>query len=139
MRYAYSLAFLLAPLMAASADAGDSHVPQSTLAAVGLADMQMLTDAEGAEVRGLSGNAAARGLSLVSGLLIDPATNSFVFGSDVNATMANAENAGLQVFTMANTFQNSAIALDLNVITGVSFYNGILFGAAGGNAFASSQ
>lgn len=138
MRTALTLAAALM-LLAAPALAGDNHVPQSTLAAVGLGEMQVLDDAQGHEVRGMSSNALAMGLSLVSGLIVDPASKSFVFGSDVNAAMATAENAGLNPFTTAQTNQLSTINLNLIVLPSATHpgFNGFIVGAAGGNAFAS--
>ncbi len=137
MRYAFAL---VAVLMAAPVFAGEGHVPQSTLDAIGLAGMETLSDAEGMQVRGLSGNAHTQGLSLVSGLLIDSlGTKSYVFGSDTNYAHATAENAGLQVVTQASHEQGSGIALSLDVMTLTSQFSGMLLGGAGGYGFAASQ
>ena len=140
MRYAFSLAAILAALVAAPVLAGDGHVPQSTLDAIGLAGMETLSDAEGMQVRGLSGNAHTQGLSLVSGVLIDSlGTKSYVFGSDVNYAHATAENAGLQVVTQASHEQGSGIGLSLDVLTLTSEFHGMLIGSAGGYGYAASQ
>jgi len=139
MKCAFSLAVIFAALVAAPALAGDGNVPQSTLNVLGLAGMETLSDAEGMDVRGLSGNAHTQGLSLVAGLLIDPATKSYIFGTDANYAHADAENAGLQVLTSAEHEQGSAVALSLDVTTLTSEFSGILIGGAGGFGFASSQ
>jgi len=136
MRYAFAL---VAVLMAAPVLAGDGHVPQSTLNAIGLAGMETLSDAEGMQVRGLSGNAHTQGLSLVSGLLIDLGTKSFVFGSDTNYSHGSAENAGLQVLTQATHIQASGLALSLDVTSPQGIFSGLLAGIAGGSGTASSQ
>ena len=139
MKYALSLAAILASLSAAPALAADGNVPRFTLDIFGLVGMETLSSEDGMQVRGMSGNAAAMGLSLVTGVLIDPATNSFVFGVDTNAAASSAENAGLQVLTQASHVQASAASLSLDVTTSTSTYSGVLIGGAGGAATASSQ
>jgi hypothetical protein len=136
MRYALAL---VAVLMAAPVFAGEGHVPQSTLDSIGLAGMETLSDADGMQVRGMSGNAHTQGLSLVSGLLIDLGTKSYVFGSDTNYAHATAENAGLQVLTQASHIQASSLVLSLNVTSVQGIFSGLLRGAAGGSGMASSQ
>ena len=136
MKYVFA-ALLTVSSFAAPAFAAD--VPQSTLAELGLAGIEIVSDAEGMQVRGMSANAMTMGTSLVSGLLIDPATKSFIFGTDANAAMASAENAGLQVLTQATHTQESAINLSLNVTTLTSTFIGTLVGGAGGSGFASGQ
>lgn len=139
MRHVLLLAALVAVLSTSTAFAGDGHVPRATLDNLGLSGMEVLSDDAGAEVRGMSGNAMAMGLSLVSGVLIDPNTKSFVFGADVNQAMSSAENAGLQVLTRAQSQQASAIALNLDVTSVNGQFIGTLVGGAGGSAFARSQ
>jgi hypothetical protein len=139
MKCALSLAVVFAALVAAPVLADDGNVPQPTLNVLGLAGMETLSDAEGMHVRGLSGNAHTQGLSLVTGLLIDPATKSYVFGTDTNYAHADAENAGCMVFTWAEHEQASGVALSLDVTTLTSDFSGILLGAAGGFGYAASQ
>ena len=138
MKYAATLAVVLS-FSAVPAFAEDGNVSESALQSLGLADIQSMTDEEGMEVRGMSGSAMAMGLSLVTGLVIDPATKSFVFGADANAAMSTAENAGKQIFTQAQTVQSSSVALSLNVVTSTSSFSGVLVGGAGGAAFGSSR
>ncbi len=139
MKCAFSLAVIFAALLAAPALAGEGNVPESTLNAFGLAGMETLSDAEGMQVRGLSGNAHTQGLSLVAGLLIDPDTKSYIFGSDVNYAHADAENAGCMVLTWAEHEQESGVGLALDVITLTSEFAGISIGLAGGYGYAVSQ
>ena len=142
MRYAFSLAVVLALLVAAPALAAEGHVPQSVLRIQGLVDAETVSDEEGMQVRGMSGYASARGISLVTGLVIDSATNSYVFGIDVNAAKSTAVNAGHRVRSRANHVQGSAVALSLHVETGntpSSFFDGYLIGGAGGSGVARSK
>lgn len=125
-------------LLTASAFADNGNVRKSTLADLGLAGADILSDDEGMEIRGLSGNAAARGISLVTGLLLDPNSLSFVVGIDTNGAASSAENAGINILTKAAENQASAIDISLSVM-GTSIYNGILIGGAGGSAMGSSH
>ena len=54
---ALSFALFVAVVLAGPALAGDGNVPQSTLNTLGLSGMETLSDAEGMEIRGKSGNA----------------------------------------------------------------------------------
>jgi hypothetical protein len=117
----------------------DGDVPQSTLRSLGLGGMQILSDKEGLEIRGLGGSAATMGLSMVAGLLIEPSTKSFVFGSDVNAAAACAEIVCLAQDPVATHSTLSQVGLELIVNTTSSVYHGVLIGGAGGSGFASSH
>ncbi len=154
MRFVCSFAAVLA-FAAAPALAGEGQVPQSKLANLGLGNAQVLSDSDGMQIRGMgrkdyghqnygkqqivgssSSNALASGRSLVVGLLIDPATNSFVFGSDTNSAASSSENGGLNAPSSAFEKQSSGLGLDLNVVTSTSKFNGVLNGGAGGFGFA---
>ena len=121
---------------ASSAFAGDGFVPKSTLNALGLGGMERLSDEAGLEVRGMSSNAKASGMSLVFGTLIDPHTGSFVSGSSVDFSKATAENAGLNPLSTAAQNHASSLGLSLNVITGTSSFSGVIVGGAGGSSQA---
>lgn len=138
MRYAFSLPLVavMVCLSAAPAVAGDGSIPPSTLRSLGLADMQVLSDTEGMQVRGLSGFAAVRGISSVNGLLLDPSTKNFIFGSDSNKVMANAAATGCHNRADAYKQHLSYIGLQLHVNNGGSVYNGSLYGGAGGSGHA---
>ncbi|HEX5103141.1 MAG TPA: hypothetical protein VFV87_04990 [Pirellulaceae bacterium] len=128
--------FLLLAVAASPALAGDGQIPQSKLQRLGLGQMQTMSDSQGMEVRGQSSGVMAGGLSLVFGILQDPANpGNFVGATDLNTAMASAENAGLQVLSTSQVTQGSAISTSLNVITPVSSFAGVLFGL-GGNAAA---
>ena len=87
-------------------------------------------------VRGLSGNAIASSLSIVTGFLIDPSTNNFVGSTDAHAALANAENAGRNAPSIAITEHLSLMGLELIIETnGTPFFGGILVGSAGGSAY----
>ena len=141
MRYAFSVSLVavLVCLLAAPALAGDGYIPRSTLNRLGLGGMRTVSDAEGMQVRGMSGCARVMGISVVSGLLLEPSTKNFIFGSDANYVMANAENAGCRMRAEAYKEHLSYVGLELSVdIDGgeYSHYEGTLYGAAGGNGFA---
>ena len=141
MRYAFSVSLVavLVCLLTAPALAGDGNVPQSTLHSLGLAGMETVSDAEGMQVRGMSGCAQVSGLSLVTGLLLDPATNSYVWGTDANTARASAENAGCRIRAEASKEHLSTVELNLTVDIDDGLYShfeGYLIGGAGGSGFA---
>ncbi len=139
MKYLFSVASVMVVLMASQAFAGDTRVPQSTLDTLGLAGLETVSDEEGMQVRGMSASAMTMGLSLVTGLLIDPETKSFIFGADANAAAATAENAGKQVLTQVSHIQASSLNLSLNVASVGGIFNGSLMGGAGGSGMAAGQ
>ena len=127
------LAMGIAPAMAE-----DGRVSQATLSALGLGQMEVLSDADGMQVRGMSSSAMTMGTSLVFGQLIDPATKSFVVASDINTAGATAENAGKGLPSSAQHVQGSGVALTLNVATLHSSISSNLSGISGGLGSASS-
>ena len=136
LKYRLIAVTLLMSLVAVPAISAEGQVSPSTLASLGLADMQILSDEQGMAVRGLSGNAIASSLSIVTGFLIDPSTNNFVGSTDAHAALANAENAGRNAPSIAITEHLSLMGLELIIETnGVPFSSGILVGSAGGSAY----
>ena len=137
MKLTATLATLAALFLAAPVMAGDGHVPQSTLQSLGLGDMQVLSDDDGMSVRGMGG-AKAWGVSIVSGLLLDPNTKSFLFGSDANTSGSTATGGGK---FGATAYQNNYSSIDLGLVvdTNTSSYAGFLYGGAGGYSFASGK
>jgi hypothetical protein len=121
-------------LFAAPAQASDRRVPDSTLAAVGLSNLQMLSDAQGNEVRGMHRNAKAFGKSLVSALILDPESNSFIVGTDANSATASVQGR------LAASQQTSAVAVSLIVEPSGNFsgFSSAILGGAGGSAFAKN-
>ena len=136
MKYVLTLVAILTVAFVSPAMAGDGHVPKSTLNALGLSGMEQLSDAAGLQVRGLSSNAKASGMSLVFGALVDPHTGSFVAGNSVDFSKATAENAGLNSLSQAAQNHISNLGLSLNVITGTSSFSGVIIGGAGGSSQA---
>ena len=139
MRYAFSLALamILASVLAAPALAGDGHVPQSTLDSLGLAGMQPVSDEEGMQVRGMSGAARVMGISLVSGLVLEPSTKSFVFGSDANFVMANGATVCCR--GRIDVFKDHLSYVELQLSTSDAMggiFEGSLYGGAGGTGHA---
>lgn len=136
MKYVCSLVAILAIALVSPAVAGDGYVPKSTLNALGLSGMEQLSDVAGLQVRGLSSNAKASGMSLVYGALVDPHTGSFVAGNAVDFSKATAENAGLNPLSQAGQNHISNLGLSLNVITSTSSFTGLIVGGAGGSSQA---
>lgn len=135
-----SLAAMALCLFATQTFAGE--VPSSTLSSLGLGGMERISDAAGREVRGMSSNAAAMGLSLTFGQLvyIDQFGQNFVVASDVNMSAATAENAGLNAFSTASSRQGSGVFGNLSVLPSAVTpgFTGQFTGLAGdaANAFA---
>jgi hypothetical protein len=142
------LAIVAVCLMAGPAMAGE--VPQGALADLGLGGMEVMSDAQGMQVRGKSSNAVVSGTSLVFGQLVfDSALGTqFVVGSDVNHYFSSAENAGLNASSTATGSQGSGLILSLGPIVNLAGlqFQGTLTGQAGqttlpgfaGNAFAQA-
>jgi len=139
MKTVVSLAALAVVGFGSCGFAADGQVPAAVLQGLGLHDMEPLSDEQGMNIRGSGGNAMARGLSLVASLLIDQSTNSFVSGTDANAAMSSAENAGAGVWTRASSSQQSAVNLNLGITSANGVFTGVLIGGSGGSAFGSSR
>ncbi len=137
MKLTATLATLCALFVAGPVTADDGHVPQSTLQSLGLGDMQVLSDDDGMSVRGMGG-AKAWGTSIVSGLLLDPATKSFVFGSDTNMSGSTATGGGK---SGATAYQENYSNIDLGLVvnTNTSNFVGFIFGGAGGYSLANGK
>ena len=88
MKAAYSVALLLlVAIFTSPANAQDGNVSQSTLSQIGLGGMQMMTDAEGLQIRGMSSWSSSGGGRIVSGGLIYNSGNRtyFVFAGSANS------------------------------------------------------
>ena len=132
-------------LFAAPAFAGDGNVPQEALSALGLGGMQVVSDAEGMQVRGMSSNTFSGGGSIAVGQLFYAPSQGlpqFVLLSDANFSGASDENAGATVTSSATHAQGSAVLGNLGPIQGgtplVTLYQGLFSAYAGqaANAFA---
>jgi len=128
------LAILVAVLSASTAFAGDGSIPQTTLDKLGLSDLRVLSDSEGADVRGRGGNTFVLGGSMVSTWLIDSYTQSYIFGFDANTATASSENACCHTVNISQENHESATALMLDVTGAGGGYTGFLFGGSGGSS-----
>jgi hypothetical protein len=120
-------------LFAAPAFAGDGNVPQGTLSSLGLGGMQVVSDAQGMQVRGMSCSfGMVTGTSFISGLLLTPDTKSFIVGSSVNEVDADAEKVGHGTLKL---FKAHGVSLDLGLAVAypdLTTFEGSLAGSAGG-------
>ncbi len=109
------LAFVAVP-----AFAGDGQVPQATLRALGLGGIQVASDAEGMQVRGLSSSAASSGMTAFSMAVVDPLTASTFLFAGANFSRATEENAGLNTTSnaTANTATGLAVPINININAG---------------------
>jgi hypothetical protein len=97
-------------LGAIPAFAGDGYVPQATLSALGLGGMEVVSDSEGMQVRGMSSNAAASSLSFINAFLFDPTTAANFTFNAADWARATDENAGL----------NASSSAEVNTLAGVA-------------------
>ena len=152
MKSSIGLLVAVIALVANPVFADDGSIPRSTLAALGLVNMEIVSDNDGMDVRGLSSSASARGTSLVFGVLLDPATpGNFFVASDTNGSGATAENGGFRILSTASSGpQGSSGVGQLTIESGnpaVVVFNGMFAGNSGhaadvgnaGMAFGSSQ
>ena len=128
MKSALALAVVVL-LAAAPAFAGDGNVSQGTLSALGLGDMQVVSDSQGEQVRGkFSWFGSVKGTSLIFAQLLDPNTKEFVVASSVNEVDANAESteAGVDL----GLFKSHGVQLEFTLST--PGFSGFVSGNAGG-------
>ncbi len=126
----------MAILVAVPAFAGEGNVSNSTLSALGLGGLEVMSDTDGMKVRGMSSNAFAFGASSLFAQLSDPQNpGNFVTGSDVNGGRGSDENAGLSVDSLATQGpQGSSIAIQLDIQAGnpaIQVFLGSVLGNAG--------
>jgi hypothetical protein len=122
---------------AAPVFAEDGQVADSTLSALGLGGMQTISDAEGMHVRGMSSKAFTRGTSLIFGQIIDPNTNSFVAGSDVNSAKSSQKGYG-KLISSAKQVHGSALEMNIEIESKFGNFEGELFGVASGHGSATN-
>jgi hypothetical protein len=121
----------------------DGAIPQATLSSLGLGDMDVVSDQEGLQVRGMSSNAGAGSMSIVGGLLFDPSTGSSFNFSNASSGMSTDENAGLQVSSSVQT-QTLAFVSPVQIeisLHGVSVFRGLISQGlmAGGSGIARAR
>ena len=128
------LALLGSLLVAGPAFADTGHVGQEALAALGLGDMQIISDEAGMEIRGkASAFSMVRGTTTIFGQLTTPDTQNFIVGSDVNTVYGNAENTNATATATSAKDHLSAMALTLGPISnnGNNIYLGSISGSVG--------
>jgi hypothetical protein len=113
----------------AQVHAEDGRVSRSALSALGLGGMRVVSDADGMQVRGMSGWAYAdtfrSGRSLVVAQIVDPKTNSYMFASDTNGYFTKSKDGG--------TARVSGVIGEFEIeIGGHKTFEAKFFGAAGG-------
>ena len=128
-------------LVASPVLANDGNIPQGTLSALGLESLQVMSDADGMEIRGQSSAfAMVIGTSTIFGQLVTPDTKNFVVASDVNMVRGNAETTDALSPATAYKNHNSFLDLDLDVdFVGLPAdfnYSGSINGIVGGNGIA---
>jgi hypothetical protein len=109
-------------LAAIPAFAEDGNVPQATLSSLGLDGMQVVSDQEGLEVRGMSSNAQATSLSLINVVLFDPVTAANFQFNVADFGRATDENAGLNATSSAHADSMAGI-IPINISIDVNAAN----------------
>lgn len=107
-----------------------SRKGEQTLGQFGLSGLQPVEKKQAQKIRGEGGSGATRGLSFLSGMLLDGNSKSYVFGVDTNMGFATLEQAGLVTYTDPFHEQQSNLGLSLDV---QNSFKGILIGGAGGS------
>jgi hypothetical protein len=120
-------------LVASPCFAGEKALSKTTLDSLGLGGLELLSDADGLQVRGMSAEAFSFGASSLFGQLSDPGNpGNFVTASDINGSRASDENAGLGADALTTQGpQGSSIATQLDVIGTSSNFTGTILGNAG--------
>ncbi len=115
MKSLLMLLAVVAALTATPAVADDGRVPGATLRSLGLGSMQVVSDAQGMQVRGRqSAFVAVNGTSLAFGQLVAPGGN-FVVASSVNSAQNNGETTASGMITATATHSVTLAGVTLNV------------------------
>lgn len=122
----------MAAICLVTAPAIGGEVSPQTLSQLGLGELQVVSDAQGMQVRGKSSNAVTSGTSLVFGQLVAdlPTGTNFIVVSDVNHAFDTAHNHGLNAYSLAGHNHGSAAEAALIIQTSPGF-DGQLAGIAG--------
>ncbi len=108
----------------------------SVLDQAGLSGMQQMSDNEGQTIRGQAYLAGSRGMSFVSGMLIDPATGSHVVGTNIQFSGGVTSGELWDSVPRVTSAQGSALNLSIRIESNNSAFSGSLTGLAGGLGFA---
>jgi len=102
------LRMLLAPLalalFAVPSLAGEGTVSKSTLNSLGLSGMQVMSDAEGMQIRGMHSSASSTSVNSVSVFLIDPATGSNTAFNAASHSTASDDSFGSSTTNVTSGF-----------------------------------
>ncbi len=118
--------------------AEDGQVSASTMKALGLGNAQVVSDAEGMEVRGMASIAASGGLSIVAGQLSAPLGSGNVAALDANFAFGAAAHLA-PVASTAGHAQGSSAAATLTVAHPLFNYSASFSVATGGYGAAYAQ
>jgi hypothetical protein len=119
---------VLALLMLCAVPAFAEDVPDATLSALGLGGMQVASDAEGMQVRGMSSNSQSTNLATFTLQLFDPATGASLDVSDSAFGRSTDENAGLNATSATETAsvaQFSGVNINIDLL-GQDTYDGVV-------------
>jgi hypothetical protein len=108
----------------------------SVLDQAGLGGLQQMSDEQGQTVRGQAYLTGTRGMSFVSGMLIDPATGSHVVGTNIQFSGAVTSGELWDTVPRVSSAQGSALSLSIIVESNNTVFSGSLTGLAGGIGFA---
>ncbi|MBI85706.1 MAG: hypothetical protein CMJ81_21130 [Planctomycetaceae bacterium] len=134
MRMRNFLALLGILLITGPAFADTDRVTQDALSALGLGDLQSISDTDGMEIRGkASAFSMVRGTTTIFGQLTTPDTQNFVVGSDVNTVHGNAENTNAAATATSAKDHLSVMGMTLGPISnnGNQIYLGNIIGSVG--------
>jgi hypothetical protein len=126
-------------LIAGSTFADTGNVTPDALSALGLGDMQVVSDNDGMNIRGKSSAfSIVRGTTTIFGQLTTPDTQNFVVGSDVNSVHGNAENTNAAATATSAKDHASALGMQLGPISnnGSQVYLGSISASVGSAGIA---
>ena len=107
MKSLLTLMILVAAMVAAPVMAEGGNVSDSTLASLGLGSMELLSDADGMSVRGMSSSGGTVSTSFASFLLFDPDTGSAFEGQSSEGAAASSTEAGAANASQGNAATNA--------------------------------
>ena len=124
MSRAVIFTMLLSGLLVVPASAGDRNVPQSTLDALGLGGIQVVSDEAGMQLRGMSASSRTAAVSAFSVTIVDPFSGSTTTQSGGQSSVGTDENAGLNATASASSSTNAqSTASTIVITTGANTFN----------------
>ena len=134
MKSILAMMILVATMVAAPVMAEEGNLSDATLSSLGLGSLQVLSDANGMEVRGMSSSSQASSLSFASFLIFDPNTGASWTGQVADFGRGTAENAGLSITSVASAQSAGGFtAFSTSVSNGTDTFTAMfdLFGSSG--------